>query len=66
MKMNIARNMEAIFLVTIALTCATAFAATPVKRSASTPTAIITSDEITVVTVTARRLTPAQKAGLVD
>ena len=64
--MNIARNMEAIFLITIALTCATAFAATPVKRSANTPTVVTTTGEITVVTVTARRLTPAQKAGLVD
>jgi hypothetical protein len=66
MKMNIARNMEAIFLVTIALTCVTAYAAAPVKHSAAAPAATIVDGEMTVVTVTGRRLTPAQKAGLVD
>lgn len=61
--MNIARNMEVIFLVTVALFCATAYAA---PRIASTPEPVIVSGEMTVVTVTATRLTPAQKAGLVD
>lgn len=63
--MNIARNMEAIFLVTLALTCATAYAASPVQRTDATPAVVATnSSEMTVITVTAKRLTAAQKAQL--
>jgi hypothetical protein len=63
MNMNIARNMEAIFLVTFALTCVTAYAA-PLQRTADAPRAAVAKDSMTVITVTAKRLTAAQKAQL--
>lgn len=65
-KMNIARNMEAIFLVALALTAVTAYAAAPEQTPVSAPRAVATSSEMTVITITGKRLTPAQKAGLVD
>ena len=65
--MNISKNMEAIFIIAIALTCITAFSAIPAPRTIA-QTAISSGDQasITVVTITAKRLTAAQKAALVD
>lgn len=65
--MNIAKNMEFIFLGAVALIGATGFAiaATPVKAPA--PAAIVAKAEVQnvpVVTVTAKRLTAAEKAAL--
>ncbi|MGZ3183266.1 MAG: hypothetical protein ACXU8N_12570 [Telluria sp.] len=67
--MNIARNMEAIFLATLVIIGATGFAraAVPVKR-AHAPVVSYTVDDAgtAVVTVTAKRLTAAEKAQLAD
>ncbi len=65
--MNIAKNMEYIFLAAVAVIGATGFAtaATPLKQSA--PAAIVTKADakaMPVVTVTAKRLSAAEKAAL--
>ena len=62
--MNIARNMEAVFLLALALSCVSAFAAVPLKHMVAAPQAISTGNKMAVVTITAKRLTPAQKAQL--
>jgi hypothetical protein len=67
--MNIAKNMEAIFIVAIGLVSMTtmATAAAPVKLidpPALHATAI--DANVAVVTVTAKRLTAAEKAQLAD
>lgn len=68
--MNIAKNMEAIFVAAIVVASATtfAFAAVPAPRAAApvaTPAAVIAkADTMQVVTVTAKRLTAAEKAAL--
>jgi hypothetical protein len=66
--MNIAKNMEAIFIVAIGLISATtmATAAAPVKLV--TPPAVHAAADanMVVVTVTAKRLTAAEKAQLAD
>ena len=67
--MNIAKNMEAIFLAAVALASVTSFAtaSTPVQRidpPALTQAAADTS--MTVVTITGKRLTAAEKAALAD
>lgn len=67
--MNIANNMEAIFLAAVALASVTSFAtaSTPVQRidpPAFTQAAADTS--MTVVTITGKRLTAAEKAALAD
>jgi hypothetical protein len=57
-KMNIAKNMEYIFLAAVAVISATGFAtaATPLKHNAASA--------MPVVTVTAKRLSAAEKAAL--
>ena len=67
--MNIAKNMEYIFLAAVAVISATGFAtaATPLKHSA--PAAVVAKAQaqaqaMPVVTVTAKRLTAAEKAAL--
>lgn len=65
--MNVAKNMEFIFLSAVAVIGATglATAATPLKLSAPAP--VVAKEEakaIPVVTVTAKRLTAAEKAAL--
>jgi hypothetical protein len=70
--MNIAKNMEAIFVSAAVLIGATslATAAVPAHRAAApaAPAAVRLADagKIQVVTVSAKRLTSAQKAALVD
>jgi hypothetical protein len=65
--MNIAKNMELIFIAALALVSASslAHAAIPAQRSAA-PVALQAAPAapMTVVTITAKRLTAAQKAQL--
>ena len=67
--MNIAKNMEIIFVIALGLASATgiATAAVPAHRSAA-PVAIQAAADanMTVVTITAKRLTAAQKAQLAN
>ena len=66
-KMNIAKNMEFIFLAAVAVVGATglATAANPLKYSAPAPVAAkAEASAMPVVTVTAKRLTAAEKAAL--
>ncbi|MEO7496129.1 MAG: hypothetical protein ABIT83_22875 [Massilia sp.] len=60
--MNIAKNMEFVFVIAVALTCATAFAA-PAKTAFKSQVAVSGGKMVSVV-VTGKRLTPAQKAAL--
>ena len=60
--MNIAKNMEAIFFVAIALISATSFANASSQAVLAGPAAVQT--KIQVVTISAKRLTPAEKAAL--
>ena len=65
--MNIAKNMEYIFLAAVAVISATGFAtaANPLKQGA--PAAVVAKAEaqaMPVVTVTAKRLSAAEKAAL--
>lgn len=70
--MNIAKNMEAIFVAAIVVAGATTFAtaAVPATRAAapaSAPTALVAKADTSpmpVVTVTAKRLSAAEKAAL--
>ena len=72
--MNIAKNMEAIFFVAIALASGTGFAtakSTAVRAApsataimASTATAAAVQGAMQVVTVSAKRLSAAEKAAL--
>ena len=65
--MNIAKNMEAIFLAAVAVIGVTglATAATPLKHSAPAPIAAkAEAKAMPVVTVTAKRLSAAEKAAL--
>jgi hypothetical protein len=65
--MNIAKNMEIIFIAALALASATSLAnaAAPAQRSAA-PAALQAAPAapMTVVTITGKRLTAAQKAQL--
>lgn len=64
--MNIAKNMEAIFIAAVVIAGATTYAtaAMPAPRI-STPVAVkADSVKMQVVTVSAKRLTAAQKAAL--
>jgi hypothetical protein len=65
--MNIAKNMEIIFLAALALACATSLAnaAVPAHRAIA-PVALHTEATVpmTVVTITGKRLSAAQKAQL--
>ncbi|HEY5801835.1 MAG TPA: hypothetical protein VIT92_16560 [Burkholderiaceae bacterium] len=62
--MNIAKNMEAIFLTTLALGLFTGYAQADTKPVEETfaHTAIVSIDEVQTVTVSAKRLTAAEKA----
>jgi uncharacterized protein (DUF39 family) len=67
--MNIAKNMEAIFVATIVVACATTFAtaAVPAHINATVAAPVAVKAEaikMPVVTVTAKRLTAAEKAAL--
>lgn len=67
--MNIAKNMEAIFLAAIVVAGATTFAtaAVPATRVAAPTAAVVAKADTSamqVVTVTAKRLTAAEKAAL--
>jgi hypothetical protein len=60
--MNIAKNMEAIFAAAIVVVSATSFATAAVNP----PVIMVKADSVTMptVTVTAKRLTAAEKAAL--
>jgi hypothetical protein len=60
--MNIAKNMEAIFFVAIALISATSFATAGASAPAGATTAVAAQGKMQVVTVSAKRLTAAEKA----
>jgi hypothetical protein len=59
--MNVAKNMEAIFFVAIALISATSFATASASAPAAS-SAVAVQGKMQVVTVSAKRLTPAEKA----
>ena len=59
--MNIAKHMEAIFLITVALACIAIDAFAPVPAAANAPAAT-SETAIPTVTVTAKRLSAAEKA----
>ncbi len=60
--MNIARNMEAIFIVAIAAASLTAFASVPAAPHAKP--AVVNADQIVTVVVSGKRLSAIQKADL--
>jgi hypothetical protein len=65
--MNIAKNMEVIFIAALALASATTLANAEVPAHRSAPPAALqaaAAAPMTVVTITAKRLTAAQKAQL--
>jgi hypothetical protein len=65
--MNIAKNMEIIFIAALALASATslAHATVPAQRNAApVEVQVAPAAPMTVVTITAKRLTAAQKAQL--
>ncbi|MFA9216521.1 MAG: hypothetical protein ACEQSK_05375 [Sphingomonadaceae bacterium] len=64
--MNIAKNMEAIFVIAVALASVTSFATAAANDAAAVATTIVKVDnsKMQVVTVSAKRLTAAQKAAL--
>lgn len=64
--MNIAKNMEVIFVIALALVSATGFATASAKHRIDPPAVVQASDDagMTVVNVTAKRLTAAEKAAL--
>jgi hypothetical protein len=67
--MNIAKNMEAIFVIALGLASISslAHAALPAHRAAVPSVTHAAADaRMTVVTITAKRLTAAQKAQLAD
>lgn len=61
--MNIAKNMEAIFVAAIALASVTGFAtASRPVAATSAPAVSVQTEPMQVVTISARRLTAAEKA----
>jgi hypothetical protein len=64
--MNIAKNMEAIFVAAIVIASATTFAtaAVPATRATAPVAAKAEASKMQVVTVSAKRLTAAEKAAL--
>ncbi|MES2348377.1 MAG: hypothetical protein V4641_12510 [Pseudomonadota bacterium] len=65
--MNIAKNMEIIFVAATVLAAATSFATAadaPVAPVAPAAKVAVSSAKMQVVTVTAKRLTAAEKAAL--
>ena len=61
--MNIAKNMEAIFVIAVALASVTTFATAAAHDEAAVAAKADTS-KMQVVTVSAKRLTAAEKAAL--
>ena len=66
--MNIAKNMEAIFIAAVVLAGAASFATAAVPAAASAPaaTAAVKPAPMPVVTITAKRLSAAEKAALAN
>jgi hypothetical protein len=67
--MNIAKNMEVIFLAAITMTMATGFATaetSPRRLSAPQVVKVGSDAPMTVITVVGKRLSAAEKAQLVD
>lgn len=64
--MNIAKNMEAIFVAAIVVASATSFATAAVPVRHSVPAVVVKTEAtaLPTVTVTAKRLTAAEKAAL--
>ena len=64
--MNIAKNMEAIFVIAAALASVTTFATAAAHDQAAlaAPVAKIDNSKMQVVTISAKRLTAEQKAAL--
>ena len=63
--MNIARNMEAVFVIVLGTLVAQGVATPAINAkpvNASVATYSVNDEGVAVVTVTAKRLTPAQKA----
>ena len=60
--MNIAKNMEAIFFAAIALINVTGFAAASALAGRPAPTAVAAEGKMQVVTISAKRLSAAEKA----
>jgi hypothetical protein len=66
--MNIAKNMEAIFVIAVALAGVTGFASAAASEKI-VPTNVVTTQyegKMQVVTVSAKRLTAAEKAELAE
>ncbi len=59
--MKIVKNMEAVFIVAVALVAATAFAA-DFSGTETSNAAVATDGEIATVVVSAKRMTAAEKA----
>ena len=59
--MNIAKHMEAIFLITVAVACVALYAVDAIP-AAHNATAATSESAIPTVTVTAKRLSKAEKA----
>jgi len=61
--MNVLKNMEIIFTVTLALACSAAYVSTLPEAQArgDTQTAVQTASAMPTVVVSAKRLTPAEK-----
>lgn len=67
--MNIAKNMEAIFFAALALASVTGFANAAAENKRVVAPEVVHVGEapsMTVITVTAKRLTAAEKAALAD
>jgi hypothetical protein len=64
--MNIAKNMEAIFIAAVVIAGATTYAtaAVPAPRITIAADAQVETSKMQVVTVSAKRLTAAEKAAL--
>jgi len=62
--MNIVKNMEAVFVAAVALFAFAAFATADVAVVAKPTAQAIANGKIATVVVTAKRLTPAEKARL--
>ncbi|KQW90236.1 hypothetical protein ASC94_21165 [Massilia sp. Root418] len=66
--MNIAKNMEAIFIATVALAGVASFATAAVPATAPAPVTVTVAKAapMQVVTITAKRLSAAEKAALAN
>ena len=63
--MNIAKNMEAIFVAIIAIAAATSIATASVPKFRAAPATVVASADVThVVYVSAKRLSAEEKAAL--